>query len=152
MQIAVSFPLDAGFLRRQCASCRREFKWHHGPTQERPADFVDPPAYSCPYCGKTAPPGEWSTNKQREYLLSVAAGRAIGELTEGLERMARDHSNGLLKMSVRQGDEPAPAEALVEPDDMVAVASPCHPWEPVKIAGDWQQPVHCLVCGGLFTL
>jgi hypothetical protein len=39
---------------------------------------------------------------------------------------------------------------LVEPDDMTMVASPCHGFEPVKVADDWAEPLYCLVCGRPF--
>ena len=152
MEISVSLPLDAGgFLRRQCASCGREFKWHHGPTEGRPADFVDPPVYFCPYCSKAAPSNEWLTAAQREHLLAAAARPARQLLTDALEEMARNVSRGPLKMSVDPGEEPAGPEPLHEPSDMTAVASPCHPWEPIKVASDWASPIHCLVCGRVFA-
>lgn len=47
-------------------------------------------------------------------------------------------------LDVPYGTPPRP---LIEPDDMTAVASPCHPYEPVKVLDDWDQPLHCLVCG-----
>jgi hypothetical protein len=39
---------------------------------------------------------------------------------------------------------------LVEPDDMTMIASPCHGFEPVKVADDWTKPLYCLVCGQAF--
>ena len=50
MEIRASLPLDADFLRRQCPECGRQFKWHVGPTEDTPEEFVDPPVYHCPYC------------------------------------------------------------------------------------------------------
>jgi len=64
----VEFPLDVdGFLRRECPSCREQFKWHHGPTETRPADAVDPARYSCPSCGRQVNHDEWLTADQLQY-------------------------------------------------------------------------------------
>jgi hypothetical protein len=52
MDIPITLPLDSdGFLRRECPKCEREFKWHEGPTEDRPQDWNDPPVYWCPLCG-----------------------------------------------------------------------------------------------------
>jgi len=61
-------------------------------------------------------------------------------------------NRGMIKLSVDQPDEPEPPDPLVEPNDMVAVASPCHPWEPIKVTEDWQESIHCLVCGTEFRV
>ena len=146
----MSLPLDHGFLRRQCASCGRQFKWHHGSTEDRPKDFVDPSLYFCPYCGRAAAPDEWFTQEQREYMLGLAAGPAMHRIADDLKRLARRHTSGVLKMSVSSTGTPEPPDVLIEPSDMTMVASPCHPWEPVKIADDWREPIHCLICGAAF--
>lgn len=152
MEISVSLPLDDGFLRRQCSNCGRQFKWHHGPTDDRPSDFADPPMYYCPYCGEPAGVDDWLTDEQVEYVQAMAAGPAMREISEEFERMARRHSSGLVKMSVKSTGEPELPDPLVEPSDMVAVASPCHPWEPVKVSEDWQEPLRCLVCGASYSI
>jgi hypothetical protein len=152
MDISVSLPLDGGFLRRQCPNCGRQFKWHHGPTDERPHDFIDPPLYFCPYCGEASTLDKWLTDEQREYMLGMAAGPATREITDELQRVVGRHTSKFLKMSVRPSSEPEPPDPLVETNDMMAVSSPCHPWEPVKIADDWREPIHCLVCGGSFAV
>src|SRR6266542_1308027 len=35
---------------------------------------------------------------------------------------------------------------------MIPVASPCHPYEPVKILDDSNAPLHCLVCGAQYAI
>lgn len=152
MEIRVSLPLDGGFLRRQCPNCGRHFKWHSGPTDDRPDDFADPPMYYCPYCGKAAGIDEWLTDEQRDFTLGMAAGPAMREITDELSRMARRHSGGLLKMSVESSRQPEPSDPLIEPTDMVVVASPCHGWEPVKVSEDWKSTLHCLVCGERYSV
>ena len=40
---SVPLPLDSdGFLRRECPHCVQQFKWHHGPTADRPDGEIDP--------------------------------------------------------------------------------------------------------------
>ncbi len=55
-------------------------------------------------------------------------------------------------MTFTPGPEPVSPGPLVEPPDMVAVVSPCHSWEPIKILENWDEAVHCLVCGQLFAI
>lgn len=60
VQLSMSLPLDGdGFLRRECPTCEREFKWLPSPDQleegngeSRAAatDAEPPEAYYCPYC------------------------------------------------------------------------------------------------------
>jgi len=140
----MSIPLDEGFLRRACPSCQREFKWHYGPTDDRPASFVDPPVYFCPYCGNSAPPDQWWTEGQREHALQVTgshAGEIIRELLDDSPFIVRSSDDG-----------PEPPSPLIEPHDMVTVQSPCHPWEPIKVLEDWNDPLHCLLCGLPFAV
>ena len=73
-------------------------------------------------------------------------------MNEELRRMAKRNKGGFIKMSVTPAPEPEPPTPLVEPSDMVAVTSPCHPWEPVKVLEEWTEPLHCLVCGQPFAL
>lgn len=152
MSISMSLPLDQGFLRRQCPHCGREFKWHSGPTEDRPTDATDPPFYHCPYCGEPAGHDEWWTQAQLAYAERLIEGEGARTMNEELHRLARRYRKGSIKMSVTPVPEPRPPAPLVEPADMIAVASPCHPWEPIKIHDDWSEPVHCLVCGQSFAL
>jgi hypothetical protein len=152
MEISVSLPLDNGFLRRQCPQCDRQFKWHHGPTDDRPADFIDPPLYHCPYCGQTAGLTEWTTAEQREFMLAMMAGPALREVAHELGKIAKGANRGLIQLSVQQPDEPEPPDPLIEPHDMVVIASPCHPWEPIKAETSWREPFRCLVCGAQFAI
>ncbi|WP_146073741.1 hypothetical protein [Amycolatopsis sp. CA-126428] len=49
------------------------------------------------------------------------------------------------------GDNPVP-DLLVDPDDMLMVEPPCHPFEPLKVDESWRDPIHCLVCGERFVV
>ena len=143
MEISVSVPLDEGFLRRECPSCQRQFKWHDGSTEGRPEDAIDPLVYFCPYCGEPAETDQWWTQEQIEFVTQSAAGPIMEMAEDELSRATN------LKVTTTAGAPPPP---LVEASDMVEVESPCHEWEPVKIASDWSDPLHCLVCGSRFAV
>lgn len=153
MDISVQFPLDNGFLRRECPTCEREFKWHHGPTPDHPKDAVDPDVYFCPYCGATAPPSSWWTKEQLAYAQQSAVGpiaRATGDALE--DALGHQRSDSFIRMDVKRGDVPEPPAALSESNDMAIVQSPCHPWEPVKVEETWTEPLHCLLCGDKYAV
>jgi hypothetical protein len=155
VEFSISVPLDAdGFLRRECPTCHREFKWFNGRTDDTPPDWEDPETYFCPYCGAGADANAWHTQTQAAYVQQILTSHAIGAVADELEGMARtiNRHGGLIKMSV-SGDNDVPAPSpLSEPNDMVAVASPCHPFEPSKVLEGWTEPLHCLVCGSAFIV
>ena len=152
MEISVPLPLDGQFLRRECPNCARHFKWHNGPTEDRPDDVMDPPAYHCPYCGKAAPTDAWWTHEQLEFAQASVAGPAMRMVKQELEGVLKRQKSDFLKFSVKSGGEPGPPSPLAEPHDMISIASPCHPWEPIKVANDWNEPIYCLVCGEQFVI
>lgn len=148
----MTLPLDNGFLRRECPFCIRQFKWHSGPTDDRPEDAIDPPVYFCPYCGESAQPDQWWTKEQIEYTRKFAlieGSKIVKDKFKDLEKKSRD---SFIKIKVGNTNEPEPPSALHEPNDMTLVQSPCHPWEPFKVLDDWSEPLHCLVCGERFTI
>jgi DNA-directed RNA polymerase subunit RPC12/RpoP len=149
----MSIPLDSdGFVRRACPSCAREFKWHSGPTADAPADRQAAEEYFCPYCGSPAAPDQWFTEEQVEYARQVALAEAMPELRDQLRRALEPlNRSGFVKAEIKGGDAGHPPP-LVEDDDMLMVASPCHRYEPVKVDENWSDPVHCLVCGAAYTL
>ncbi len=151
MDTNVTFPLDGGFLRRECPSCQRQFKWHHGEAEGRPADEFDPEVYWCPYCGETAAVNAWWTAEQATYIRESLSGPVLRELADQLGASLGPQHGNLVKVAVDY-TEPEPPHVLHEPHDMVAVQSPCHPWEPVKIDGSWSRPLYCIVCGRPFAL
>ncbi len=57
--LGMSIPLHSdGFLRRECPTCEREFKWLPNTNDEDDADDGEPlpsGCYLCPYCGVQAP-------------------------------------------------------------------------------------------------
>jgi hypothetical protein len=80
----------------------------------------------------------------------MAVGPAMDMITDELARAFRKTPGIRFKPSY--GDWPDRPMPPVEPDDMTMVASPCHGFEPVKIADDWTEPLYCLICGQAFRL
>jgi hypothetical protein len=148
---SVSLPLDVdNFLRRECPHCRQQFKWHNGSTSDQPEGEVIPSVYHCPLCGDSAPPDEWWTEEQIDFIQGSTAGPALREASDELKNML----GGIKGLTYRPGhhDEPEPPAALHEPNDMVIVASPCHTWEPVKVPEGSTAQMYCLICGEPFTV
>jgi hypothetical protein len=153
LSIPIHLPLDRGFLRRECPGCDRQFKWHNGPTEHRPRNAVDPDVYFCPYCGATAPPGSWWTREQLAYARESAVGPVTEAMSDALENaIGPQRSDSFIKIELQRPRVPEPPPALDEPGDMVAVESPCHPWEPIKVDTSWKEALHCLICGQRFAV
>jgi hypothetical protein len=148
---SVPLPLDNGFLRRECPHCERQFKWHHGPTPNRPPDAVDPAVYFCPYCGDTALPDHWWTKEQAAYVRDTIAGPAVRAMADELKRTFKNDSSSLIRFDVDY-KQPEPPPSLHEPNDMVLIEPPCHTWEPLKVDAAWREPIHCLICGTPFAI
>lgn len=129
---------DDGYLRRECPTCEKQFKWHHGLIEGGPADLPSPSEYYCPLCGKPAATDQWWTREQIEY----AQGRAMPSI------LAQLSNETGLKI---KGASEAPTQ-MTEPNDMIIVQSLCHTYEPVKVPNDHQQPLHCLVCGDAYAV
>jgi hypothetical protein len=147
---SVQLPLDDdGFLRRECPHCDQNFKWFHGPTAERPEGEADPPVYYCPRCGVSAAPDQWWTEEQLAFIQEYAAAPVLRELSDEVEKAFRGVKG--LTFTRGQADEPEPPAALHEPNDMIILGPPCHPWEPVKVPEEATARVHCLICGEPFT-
>lgn len=152
MDISIPFNLDDGFIRRQCPNCNRLFKWHHGPTDVRPDDAMDPPMYHCPYCGMNAGNDAWWTDDQASYIQLAAGGPAMQAISDELGIQSREISSKHVKVSLGRETLPEPPSPPAEPSDMQEVQSPCHPWEPVKILDDWREALHCIVCANQYCV
>ena len=154
MQISIPMPLDNdGFLRRQCPHCNSLFKWHHGPANEDAEHAANPAAYHCPLCGQPAQTDRWNTAEQNEYIEGVAMPTMIREADDLIKDAFKGLDSKLFKFEMTgRLDTPDEPVALIEPDDMVIVVSPCHPYEPVKVPEDTTGPLHCLVCGQPFAV
>jgi hypothetical protein len=113
--------------------------------------MVEPPVYHCPYCGASAPVDHWWTQDQIDYARELAAGSITHDIVDGLKKSMSRSRKSFLNFSVEY-DDSGMSHALHEPNDMVAVASPCHAWEPIKVDEEWEQGFHCLVCGSRFGI
>jgi DNA-directed RNA polymerase subunit RPC12/RpoP len=135
--LSMAIPVDSdGFLRRECPTCEREFKWLPSSSEdaedEEAADAADG-GYFCPYCGVQASADAWFTKEQLELAEHIVQ-------VEVVDPMLRKFTGSISN----QAGEPEP---LTEDDDMRRIDFACHPSEPLKILDDWDQPVRCLVCG-----
>ncbi|MHB1344948.1 MAG: hypothetical protein ACYCX3_11420 [Thermoleophilia bacterium] len=147
--IPMSLPLDGeGFLRRECPTCEREFKWATSPEGE--SEPVADGGYFCPYCGIQAPPDAWWTNAQLALAESIISREVVlpglDEFRSSLAETARS-SGGTIKFTMGPRASPPDSPPLTEADDMRRVDFACHSREPIKILEDWTQPVYCLICG-----
>jgi len=160
VHLQMPLPLDGdGFLRRECPTWEREFKWLPSPDPEAGEDAVAetvepaeaPESYWCPYCVITAPPDAWLTKAQVAVMHEIVRRELIDPEFDKLEReiaKLNRNSGGLISIEAcLERDEPEPAPRLDETDDMCRVDFTCHPTEPVKVLDDWDRPVHCLICG-----
>jgi hypothetical protein len=145
--VTVSLPLDSErFLRRECPTCEREFKWLH--SEESEAEGAPHAGYYCPYCAVQARPSDWFTKPQAEYLSAVGAHEFVGPVLQDMRRSFEglNRPDSMLKVSVKTSVPEMP-EPLSEDDDMRRVDFECHPGEPVKVLENWERDVHCLACG-----
>ena len=110
------------FLRRECPSCERQFKWFHGHTADRPDHCLDPLLYTCPYCGEAAGHDSWWTKEQLEFAQDAAAGPAIDAMADELARAFRRTPG--IRFEPSRKHRPDPPMPLLEPDDMTMVALP----------------------------
>jgi Zn ribbon nucleic-acid-binding protein len=95
-------------------------------------------------CDVQAQPDQWFTETQVEYIQQVGVGHIAEEMDKTFSRFNRSGS----ALTYTPGDRPvAPSEPPPEPDDMRRIDFQCHPRDPLKVAEDWAEPVHCLICG-----
>ena len=133
VSFGMTIPLDAdGFLRRECPTCEREFKWRQAePEHAQEVASADDVGYFCPYCGVQAPVDAWLTQAQLSLAQNIVAREFIGPMVRKLGAY----------------DGPDKLDPLTEVDDMTLVDFPCHPSEPLKVLDEWRRPVCCLICG-----
>ena len=148
--LGMSIPLDSdGFLRRECPTCEREFKWFSSSEEEDGAESVGDGAYFCPYCGVQAPITSWLTQAQAELAQNIVETQVVGPMlkkfTDDIKRANRP--GGMIRVKADY-EQPGKLDPLTEEDDMRRVEFSCHPSEPLKVLDDWSGPVHCLICGG----
>ena len=148
--LSMAIPVDSdGFLRRECPTCEREFKWLPASEDDDAVSMLDG-GYFCPYCGVQAPADAWFTKAQMALARSITEAEVVepmlSKFADDIARSFRGAGMTTRSTPRRQADEPEP---LTEADDMTRVDVACHPTEPLKILDDWHGPVHCLICGQL---
>ena len=77
----------------------------------------------------------------------MALGHMSDEVDEIMKKTFKSSRSDVVRFDYKRGQQPAPPPVLGEPADMNAVASPCHPFEPVKVTEGWDEILHCLICG-----
>lgn len=151
VEISIEIPTDSdGFIRRECPTCTRQFKWHDGPANQEAEQHPSPSAYCCPLCGEPADEDSWFTPEQLDIAQQKAMPQIMGMVNDELDSMFRRMKG----FTFQRGSQEVPDESLplTEPDDMVIVTSPCHSFEPVKVPEDHAGQLHCLVCGTPFAV
>jgi hypothetical protein len=148
--LEMPMPLDSdGFLRRECPTCEREFKWFHTSEEDGASATVAAGGYFCPYCGVQAEADSWLTNAQIELAQNMVATQVLGPMLRkfgnDIKGMGRS-SGGLLSADVKY-DAPDELDPLTEVDDMTRVDFDCHPTEPLKVLDSWDKAIRCLICG-----
>lgn len=87
---------------------------------------------------------KWFTETQLDYLEKAGPAAVADEVNEVLSESSE--SFGLLKYTPSNPPS-APGEMPPEPNDMRRVDFGCHPEDPLKVAEEWNEPIHCLICG-----
>ncbi len=149
----------AGFVRRACPACSRQFKMPargadepvlhavfvlalaHANAQELPAL----PNRFCPYCGHAASAERFLTAAQREYVQARARATAGEVRYVQLKEVERHLDENPYLTFIPVPPEPAPGDLPPEPDDMEAAPLLCCGGE-LKLQASWRQPFFCPHC------
>jgi hypothetical protein len=132
----MTVPVDTdGFLRRECPTCEREFKWLPSASEDAEEEATDSAdgGYFCPYCGVQAHADAWFTKAQLELAEHIVQVQVVDPML-----------SKFMGSTPNQVGEPEP---LIEDDDMRRVNFACHPSEPLKVLDGWDRPIRCLICG-----
>ena len=152
---------SAGFVRRECPYCHKQFKTRPFPTDglsvqrylekqlphENPHELERPaPPNLCLYCGKAAPPEAWLTVEQRSFLKRIA-----GEYARELRYTQLTYVEQTLAFNPRPTFVAIPptsgyAVMLPEPDDLQLLPLLCC-GEEAKGSELWAHQVFCPRCG-----
>jgi len=154
MEISVDVPLDDdGYVDRECPNCERPFRWRYGPSSETARTNVELTQYHCPYCGIEAAADQWWTREQVQHMQASAMAAYMPEVEHQLRQAANGlNRTGFLETKVNVSPPAPPTPLFVDDVPTTAVASPCHPDEPVKLIGELEPSIHCLVCGREYTI
>lgn len=147
--LTFSIPTDSdGYFRRLCPSCEHEFK--------RLGDQENPDAgygiqHNCPRCGHPGATGSWNTEAQYAHAMDANREALSEQFQDAAVRELKQVRGLKIKPNRSFGLGIPDAPPLHEPDDMVIVASPCHPDPPVKVPEDATGRINCFTCGDPFS-
>ena len=175
ISFSISLPLDSdGFLRRECPLCLRQFKIETTEADRHSLIERELEAYLlqegleiraegadttganedelwCPYCGQTAPRGQWWTQEQIAYIhvfaYNIMAQIINDQLIRPMKRRFPRRRGGLVTIKF-EGKLMEYQEPWIspEPDDMAIHTLPCCDLR-VKVDEDWSRPMYCYRCG-----
>ena len=105
LTLEMSMPLDSdGFLRRECPTCEREFKWYYTSDEQGDAAPIADGGYFCPYCGVQAETNTWLTQAQAGLAQNMVATQVLGPMLEefgdDMKGIARS-SGGLISAELK---------------------------------------------------
>lgn len=153
-----ALPADSdGFLRRECPSCRRQFKVKAVDTfsavlSERAAldeyELSGGMTGHCPLCHEMVVRGDWRTDAQRRYIPNIRMD-GTAHLYASQLLSASKGSRALIELA---GFPPGAAlETPVDTNDMDIVLPLCHESYPLKVPSDWCEDLSCFMCGARFS-
>lgn len=99
-----------------------------------------------------------TTTQPTKSLAAQPAGKPFGGhdgmkiFEDEFERLERSTRGGMIEFKFSGIDAGEPPLPLHEPNDMLVVASPCHPWEPLKVDEASTKSLRCLICGAEFAV
>ncbi len=157
---ARSFVLPAdsgGFLRRECPSCRQQFRVRWADTFSAVAaegaavDGSEPSGSMtghCPLCHELVVGGDWRTDAQRQYIRKVRMATAAHLYASRL----LSASMGSRTFVELAGFPPGAAlETPTDTNDMEIVLPICHESYPLKVPSGWREYLSCFECGARFS-
>ena len=92
--LSMAIPVDSdGFLRRECPTCEREFKWLPASEDDEEAADVSDGGYFCPYCGVQAPADAWFTEAQLAFARVWSRSRSRSRCSRSSRTTSRGPSS-----------------------------------------------------------
>jgi len=150
---------SAGFVRRSCPVCTRDFKIGARPAENLLVQSVFStalqhanldelaalPTRYCPYCGHRASAEAFLTTPQRLYIEARAHSLARQLRFEQLRQAQHELGANPLLTFIAMRPAEAPLDPPTEPDDMNAVFFMCC-GEDMKITSTWNESLLCHHC------
>ena len=169
--IRVYFPLDDGYLRRECPYCRREFKIQlleqeiedlasrleksylveESKDGESHSVEESEEMRTCPYCGQQADGDSWWTQEQLAHAMAhvenLVADMINEQFIRPLKREFGRKTSGPAPVRF-EGRELEKKRTWMAPEgsDMVVFDLPCC-GRKIKVDPAWSGTIHCFFCG-----